>query len=63
METSPSQGARLHFDALPAPLRAAIRDDKFETHSYSESQVCQPKLCQTYYTKYDTSTSVKPEIL
>lgn len=27
--------------------------DKFETHSYSESQVCQPKLFQTYYTKYD----------
>ncbi len=53
METSPSQGARLHFDALPTPLRAAIRDDKFETHSYSESQVCQPKLFQTYYTKYD----------
>lgn len=54
METSPSQGARLHFGLLPTPLRAAIRDDKFETHSYSESQVCQPKLFQTYYTKYDT---------
>lgn len=63
METSPSQGARLHFGLLPTPLRAAIRDDKFETHSYSESQVCQPKLFQTYYTKYDTSTSAKPEIL
>ena len=63
METSPSQGARLHFGLLPTPLRAAIRDDKFETHSYSESQVYQPKLFQTYYTKYDIPTSAKPEIL